>query len=409
VKLLIICPHFEPDLHAATGEVTTQLVNSLAKIGYQVTVVTSLPWYKEHKVESEWSGRPWRTEKTSWGKIIRVWPFPTDKSNIFARAVGFVGFTGLATLRALFAGKHDVVMGMSPPIFLGDAAYIAAKKNRAPFVFNTQDIFPDIAIELNALTNKRVIATAKRYEKSLYKRADAVTVLSSDQQNNVSKKITKDSFEKIKIIHNFVDTNRIKPVDKIGEYRKKHNIENKKVVMYSGNVGLSQSFDLIEQAAKKWENDSSVVFVINGEGAARPQVDGWAKNCPNVLVANFGPREEISSILGAADIHLILLKKGLSASSTPSKLYSILAAGRPVLASVDAGCEVASIIDKANAGVSVAPEDSGQFNDALQHMLDSPKDQVRMAANAREFAINWLSPDHQAKSYDNLFRDIIKG
>jgi len=408
MRLLLFCPHFEPDLHAATGEVTTQLVKSLAKLDYKITVVTSLPWYRGHSVEAEWRGRPWRLEKTSWGKIVRVWPFPTDKSNIAARAFGFVGFTGLATFKGLFAGKHDVVMGMSPPIFLGEAAYLAAKKNRAPFVFNTQDIFPDVAVELGMLTNKKVISLASRYEKSLYKRADAVTVLSEDQEINVRSKLDIKSHDKTNVIHNFVDTNRIKPVDKEGEYRRKHGLVGKTVVMYSGNVGLSQSFDLIKFAAEHFRSNKDLVFVINGEGAARPEVDSWAKELDNVMVNNFGPREEVSSILGAADLHLILLKKGLAKSSTPSKLYGILASGRPVLASVDKGSEVSNVIDKANAGCSVQPDHPGSFVEAIDSMLKDSKQLAKLGVNGREFAENWLSPDRQAKSYDSLFRSLVE-
>ena len=96
MKLLLFCPHFRPDLHAATGEVMTQLVEALAERDHRISVVTSLPWYRGHKVDPAWSGRPWRREKTEWGQVVRVWPFPTDKTNIPARALGFGGMTSIA-------------------------------------------------------------------------------------------------------------------------------------------------------------------------------------------------------------------------------------------------------------------------------------------------------------------------
>jgi len=99
MRLLVFCPHFRPDLHAATGEVMTKLVESLAARGHQIDVVTSLPWYRDHDVEPDWRGRPVRIERTSWGRIVRVWPFPTDKTNLVARAVAFLvsGESGLMT------------------------------------------------------------------------------------------------------------------------------------------------------------------------------------------------------------------------------------------------------------------------------------------------------------------------
>ncbi len=403
MRILFVCPHFTPDLHAATGEVMTKLVESLAARGHELTVVTSLPWYKGHSVDKAWRGRPWRKEKTAWGRIIRVWPFPTSKNSIAARAAGFVGFTALASAAALTAGKHNVVMGMSPPLFLGDAAYLAAKRSKAPFVFNTQDIFPDVAVELGALTNAKVISLAKKYEAAMYRRSDAITVLSDDQAANVRAKISSQSAKKVHIIHNFVDLEKVQPRPKEGSYRRRHGLSGKFVVMYSGNVGLSQSFDLVRSAAEHWQHNQNIVFVINGEGSGRPQVDRWAQAMPNVKVVNFGPRREVSSILGAADVHLVLLKKGLSKSSTPSKLYGILAAGRPVLASVDEGCEVANVIERAGVGLSVGPEKTNDFLVALETLMNDQEQLQVMGKRARIFAEEWLSAEKQAEMYEQLF------
>lgn len=406
MRIQLQCPHFEPDLHAATGEVMTKLAMSMAERGHQVDVVTSLPWYKDHDVESDWRGRPVRRQKTEWGSISRAWPFPTDKSKITSRALGFAGFTGLVTACALTLPKPDVVMGMSPPIFLGDSAWLVAKRHRVPFVFNVQDIFPDVAVDLGALTNQKVINVAAKHEAKLYRRADAVTVLSNDQQDNVMAKLPADQGHKVRIIHNFADTERVKPTGKDTPYRKKHGLSGKTVIMYSGNVGLSQSFDLVQAAADHFRTRQEVHFVINGEGAARPEVDAWAANYSNVTVSDFAPREKVGEVLGAADLHLVLLKKGLAKSSTPSKLYGILAAGRPVLASIDTGSEVANTIAKAKAGLSVPPENPTDFIQALERLIATPEDLRDMGARGREFIETWFSPQAQAEAYESLFLEL---
>ncbi len=416
MKLLLFCPHFRPDLHAATGEVMTQLVEALAERGHEISVVTSLPWYRGHRVDPDWAGRPWRTERTEWGRIVRVWPFPTDKTNIPARALGFGGMTSLAAGLGLTLGRHDVVMAMSPPVFLGDAAWLAAKRSGAPFVFNVQDIFPDIAMELGALNGRRIIDLARRHEASLYRRADAVTVLSEDQAKNVRGKLIAGltgaeadrAKEKVRIIHNFVDLDRIRPITRDNDYRRRHGLEDKTVVMYSGNVGLSQSFDLIRAAATKWAGDQTIAFVINGEGAARPQIESWSAAMDNVTVVDFGPRSEIRSILGAADLHLVLLKSGLARSSTPSKLYSILAAGRPVLASIDEGSEVSSVIKEHELGMAVPPEDEWSFCRTLEQMLADPAELEAMGERGRTFATTWLTPQAQAEAYEQLFATLTR-
>jgi colanic acid biosynthesis glycosyl transferase WcaI len=408
VKLLLLCPHFEPDLHAATGEVMTKLVHSLAERGDRIDVVTSLPWYRGHTVHDGWRGRPWRVEETSHGRIIRVWPFPVDKNNIPARALGFGGFTSLVAGAALTLQRPDIVMGMSPPIFLGDAAWLAAKRFGVPFVFNVQDIFPDVAVDLGALTNRRVIAAAEAHERSLYRRADAVTVLSTDQQKNVQAKLDPADGDKVRIIHNFADTERVRVVEPETPYRADHGLSGKQVVMYSGNVGLSQSFELIRAAADRFATRSDIQFVINGEGAGRPGVEAWAQERPNVTVVDFAPREGISDVLGAADLHLILLKSGLAQSSTPSKMYGILAAGRPVLASIDEDSEVQRTIEAAGAGRAVPPEDEDAFLAALDEMLADPAALARMGRSGRDHLAESFSPAAQAAAFDELFTELIQ-
>ena len=410
MRFLFLCPHFRPDLHAATGEVMTKLVEGLADRGHEIDVVTSLPWYQGHRVDPDWRGRPWRVERTEWGKVVRVWPFPTDKTNIATRALGFGGFTALAGGAALSLGRHDAVLAMSPPIVLGDAGLLAARAWRVPFVLNVQDIFPDVAVDLGALSNPRVIDLAQRYERRLYRLADAVTVLSQDQADNVTAKMTPadQAADKVHIIQNFVDRDRIQVVDKANEYRRLHQLGTKTVVMYSGNVGLSQSFDLIRVTAEQWQLRPDVQFVINGEGAARPEVDRWASGLDNVTVADFASRDQVSQVLGAADVQLILLKRGLARSSTPSKLYANLAAGRPVLASIDEGSEVAATLAAARAGVSVPPEDPEAFQKALATMVDDPLQLEAMGHNARAYIEHCMSPQEQAERYESLFAALAR-
>ncbi|HEY6416022.1 MAG TPA: glycosyltransferase, partial [Acidimicrobiales bacterium] len=154
MRVLVICPHYAPDT-APTGEVMTRIGDELVDRGHELHVVTSLPWYRDHRVEPRWTGRPVRHEDIDGTRITRVHPFPTDKRNIPARALGFAGFTGMAGAMALGGRRSlrpDVVLAMSPPLTLGAAGWLAAQRWRVPFVFNIQDVFPDVAVELGAIT-----------------------------------------------------------------------------------------------------------------------------------------------------------------------------------------------------------------------------------------------------------------
>ena len=412
MRVLVLCPHFAPDLHAATGEVMTELVTALSRRGHTVDVVTSLPWYRDHDVEPEWRGRPVRTEATDFGSITRVWPFPTDKGSIVSRALAFAAQTALSFAVAVPKKRPDVVLAMSPPIFFGSAARMLAARFRVPFVFNVQDIFPDVAIDLGMLKNERAISFAKKLERSLYGSADAVTVLSEDQASNVRSKMEPDRLDRVHIIPNFVDTTRVRVVDRMTDYRRRNAIGEDLVVMYSGNVGFSQSFHLVEAAAHhfagKFSGDGRAIrFVVNGEGAARSAVESWANSLPNVTVTDFAPRDQVSDVLGTADLHLILLSTGLAKSSTPSKLYGILAAGRPVLASIDSGSDADRIITAARAGVVVPPDDADAFIEALDNLLSEPQNLQLLGQKAHDYVGQLNTPDQQAQAYETLFAQLI--
>ncbi len=412
MRLLVLCPHFSPDT-APTGEVMAAIAGGLVDRGHELHIVTSLPWYEHHRVEPGWTGRPVRHEDTAWGRITRVHPFPTDKRNIPARAAAFAGFTVLSSGLALWGrpgARPDAVLSMSPPLTLGGAGWLAARRWGVPFVFNIQDVFPDVAVELGAITNPRVIRAASWLERWSYRRADAVTVLSDDLRDNLVAKIAgtvPDAHDRIRVIPNFVDTERIRPADPDNAYRRQYDLVGKRVVMYAGNVGLSQSLDLVLAAARKLADRTDVVFVVNGGGSGRAPLEEAATGLDNVRFVDFQPKERLPEVLAAGDVHVVPLRRGLARSSVPSKTYSILAAGRPIVASIDEGTEVARVVEEAGAGLAVPPDDPDAFTHALATLLDDQARSRAMGAAGRAFVERWVSPAAVAERYEALFDELV--
>ncbi len=405
MKLAILCPHFAPDV-APTGEVMTRIVLELADRGHQVHVVSALPWYVHHRVEPEWSGTLVRREATEWGSITRVHPFPTDKTSIPRRAAGFAAFSGLAGLAGLRGGTVDGVLAMSPPLTLGLTGATVALARGGPLVFNIQDVFPDVAIELGAITDPRLIRATRWLERASYRAADAITVLSEDLRQNVAGKLPEGHSSKVRVIPNFVDTQAIQPRPRLTPYRAELGIGPETVVMYAGNVGFSQSLELMILAARELADDAGVVFVINGGGSAREELRRQAGDLPNVRFAPYQPKARLAEVLASGDIHVVPLRRGLATSSVPSKTYSILAAGRPLLASIDAGTEVAALVARASCGLSVAPEDPTAFVGALRRLLADPGSAEAMGARGRAFVERWVSPGAVAAAYESLFDEL---
>jgi colanic acid biosynthesis glycosyl transferase WcaI len=418
VRILVCCPHFHPDV-APTGEVMTSIATGLVAEGHQLHVITSLPWYRRHALEPGWGGRLVRHEDTAWGRITRVHPFPTDKRNLPARALAFGGFTLLTMFEGIVDRfRPEIVFAMSPPLTLGAAGWAVARARRVPFVFNIQDVFPDVAVELGLLTGPRVIAAARALERWTYRHADAVTVLSDDLADNVRAKLGEEAADetraersreaardRVRVIPNFVDTERIRPANRENAYRAEYGLSGKRVVMYAGNVGLSQSLELLIDAAAV-TTDDDVVFVVNGAGAALDGLRARAASLPNVRFVDLQPRERLAEVLAAADIHVVPLKRGLARASVPSKTYSILAAGRPIVASVDPGTEVARTIERAGAGIAVPPDDREAFTKAIRRLLDAPGDAAAMGASGRRYVERWASPVAVARQYAALFAEL---
>lgn len=404
MKIQVLCPHFEPD-SAPTGEFMSAIVNNLGEMGHELHVVTALPWYRHHAIEPGWEGRMIQTEERSWGRIARVNPFPTDKTNIAARAVAFGAFTGIGLVSAVTDSfSPDVVFAMSPPLSLGVAGWLAAKRRGVPFVFNIQDVFPDVAIETGTISNERVIAAAKKLEKLVYDKADVVTVLSEEMQRNVEGKTT----SRTEIIPNFVDITTFEPQPKENSYREEFGLTGKRVVMYCGNVGFSQSIELLADAARQMADVRDLVFVVNGGGSAIGEVRRRAKGLDNFRIIPYQPVERVPEVLASADLHVIPLRQGLAWSSVPSKLYKILAVERPVIASVDEGTEVGRVVVDAGAGHSVPPDTPGPLVESLRTILSSDEEMAEMGRRGRKWVEEWMTPRRAAEAYEAVFEELTK-
>lgn len=409
--LVVLCPHFEPDT-APTGVVMTRIVEELVAFGHTVHVVTAVPWYRSHRIEPGWQGRLVRSETTTWGSITRIHPFPgRDKSNLARRALGFGAYSLLAGIQCLRVGgwfrRSGAVIAMSPPLTLGLTGWVASRLRRCPLVFNIQDVFPDAAVETGAISNRTIIAAASWLERVSYRAADAVTVLSDDLRDNVVAKLTAargdHAGDTVHVIPNFVDTEAIVPADRATPYRTELGLGDGPVVMYAGNVGFSQSLDLVLAAARELPD---VTFLINGNGAARASLETAAVDIANLHFADYIDTSRLSELLATGDVHVVPLRQGLGRVSVPSKTYSIMAAGRPVVAAIDSDTAVPRILAESGGGVAVPPDDAPAFIAAIRSMIDDPDRGSRLGALGRAWVEREASPAAVGAAYDDLLRSL---
>ena len=405
MRLLVITPHFEPDT-APTGIIVTSLVDQWVKQGHQIEVITSLPWYEKHEIENHWKGKLFRREEKESVTVTRLHPFPQDKNKLFQRLMSFLAFSFLAVIASLSKrGPFDAVVALSPPLTLGTVGKVAAVRHRCKLILNLQDIFPDVAVTLGKIKSRSSIKVLEKYEKFTYNGSDAITVLSKDLEENVNKKIDrKKNPPQIAVIPNFLISSSIKPQDRLTNYREEHQLGEKFVVMYAGNLGNSQSFELITKAAKKHEERDDIVYVINGGGVMSNQLKQQANVLRNLVVIDYQPVERLSEVLATADLHLVPLRTGLGDMSVPSKIYSIFAAGRPVIASVDSGTEIERIVAESEGGIAVPPDDFDSFIFALESLIENSGLLEEMGNKATV----WLENCYSSKTIADDYLDLIR-
>ena len=230
-----------------------------------------------------------------------------------------------------------------------------------------------------------------------------ITVLSNDLRDNVAAKVRASKQAAVRVIPNFVDTDAIRPRDRMTALRNELGIGPETVVMYAGNVGFSQSLEMVVEVAKAMP---ALTFVINGEGAALGALRQLADGMANVRFSGFQPPDRLPELLATGDIHLVPLKAGLGRVSVPSKTYSILAAGRPVLAAIDPGTEVPRILAESGGGLSVAPDDPAALEGALRQLTDDVPGRHAMGLAGRRWVEQAASPAGVARAYADLILEL---
>jgi colanic acid biosynthesis glycosyl transferase WcaI len=279
---------------------------------------------------------------------------------------------------------------------LGLTGWLASRLRFTQSIFNIQDVFPDAAIETGAITNTKIIAISRWLEKVSYQRSDCVVVLSEDLRRNVAAKVSARHVKKVVVIPNFVDADFIRPMDRMTPYRSELKIGTEQVVMYAGNVGFSQSLEMMIDAARALP---SVTFVINGDGSARSELERTAVGISNLRFNGYQPAARVSEVLATADVLVVPLRTGLGSVSVPSKTYSILAAGRPVVAAIDPGTEVTRIVAQSGAGFCVAPDDSALFTEAIRVLVNDVSNAQAKGLLGRRWVETHVSPAVVAKAY----------
>lgn len=404
-RILLLTLYFEPDI-GANAVIVTELAEELVNHGHHVTVVTGFPHYATNVTESAYKGKIVTRETSGNLKIIRTYLYTSSqKGRFLVRFLNYVSFNVLSTLAGLFSGRQDIILAPSPPLTIGLSAAIIGFFKRVPYLYNVQDINPDVLIKLGILKNRLFICFSKGLEKFVYRCAKHITILSEGFKDNLLKKGVPES--KLSIIPNFIDPDFVKPLPKENDFRIRLNLQGKFVVLYAGNLGHSQNLEHLLACAKSMADEEDMVFLIVGNGSREPYLKARAQelSLANVIFLPFQPHEEVPQIYGAADVSLVTLKKGIALDSVPSKLYTIMASARPVVAAVDRGSDAWQLVEKASCGVCVEPENPLALQQAIIKLKEDSKQRREFGENGRRYVVD----HHTRKLIGDAYHDLLTG
>lgn len=361
----------------------------LATQGHQVTMCTAVPYYPEWRISGEYRRRMFATERRNSVKILRCPLYVPSVVTPFRRVLHEASFVVAALLRSLLCRRPDVLFIISPPLGLAVVAWFLSRFWwRVPYVFHVADLQPDTALDLGMVKPGTVARLLYAVERLAYRRAAVVSTLTEAMRARIVAKGM--PAEKVRLLPDWTDPELFElPAPADGRpLRREFGLADQFVVLHIGNMGVKQGLEVVLAAAERSRHVEGVTYVLVGDGAMRPmlQAHAQARGLSNVWLIPLLPREPFLGLLALADVCLVTQQRTVADVVFPSKVLTLLAAGKPVIASVSAASEVARVVAAAGAGQVVTPEDPDALGAAVEQLRRDAVLRGRMAAAGRSYA-----------------------
>lgn len=376
-RLLVLNQYYWPGFEA-TAQLLAELTFALAD-EYDVRVVTG-------KLRSH-PNIPSR-ETRNGVDIVRVNSTAFDRADLPQRAANYLSYLVESARVAVRSPAPDIVLCMTDPPVVANVALLVARRFRVPLVVISQDVFPEIAVEVGRLTNPLLNSLLRVLVASYLRRADQVVAIGETMRKRLEAKGAPP--ERVTVISNWVDTEQLHPEPKENRWSSARHLARRFVVMHSGNVGHAQDLDSLVRAATFLRDLRDLRITIIGRGARHAELVELANRLDVEDAVAFLPyqaRPDLSYSLSAADVHVVGLAQGLAGYVVPSRFYGVLAVGRPVIAAADEDSETARIVRDVGCGVVVPPGRPELLARAIRDARDGKFDLDAMGRAGREWVV----------------------
>ncbi len=412
LRILYLSQYFPPEV-GATQTRAYEMARYLAGQGHRVTMLTEVPNHPSGIIPPAYRGKLWERKPLDGIDVVRLWVWAAPEKGFVTRMRFYLSYMVMAILAGVVLGlrlrrRYDVVYATSPPLFVGLAGVIIAAIIRARFLFEVRDLWPESAVALGELNNRRAVALADGVARLCYRRARGIVAVTRDMVARLEARgIPPD---KIRLIPNGANVDQFRPVPaEVWPLREQLGLDEAFVVLYAGIHGLAQGMESLVETARLLRDEPGIRFVFVGAGPKKAAVAALKAQygLENLVLLPEQPRAAMPAYLTMAGVSLVPLRGAqLFEGALPSKMFEAMACGAPVLLS--ARGEAATVLHEAQAGLIVPPEDPAALAAAIRYLRDHPAEATVMGQNGRIFVVREYSRAEQARRLERVLRSVLR-
>lgn len=406
MNILLITAYFPPD-NGSAANLFHDLATNLSTRGNKVTVLTTIPQYHATGNLDNYKKKMWVTERVNGVTIHRIRCPRFEGIFKVGRGLWQIWVSSALSFVSLFLKKHDVCLVYSPPLPLCLAGILTSKLKGTKVVLNIQDLVPQSIIDLGMLKNHSLVQIFKNLERFCYEHSDHITVMSEGNLKHVQSNGASEN--KITIIENWVNLPDIIRQNTVYETLNKYCLLDSNLITFGGVLGHSQDLTIIINAAKLTATRTDIVWVIVGDGAQKEYLCNSIEEfqLDNIKLLPMLPRNEYETILTNSKLGLATLKPVVKTPVVPSKIYSIMASGIPLICAMESSGDAPKLVEKIKCGINIPPGDYNKLSESVIRLVDNDNLREELGGNGLNYIKDHLNVSNATIKYQELFANLL--